>query len=552
MARRKGSGPLVRLARLALILALNVAAVYALWLTWPREAEVLADGASLGAEAAEGGPVGARGALERLARPATPPARPRAQGVLRTVETGSRSIVARWMESARELSKNKVHAGNAAVAVCVREFGVAATGEVDLGAERSLTPASNMKLVTTAAALALLGPNWNFETRFEGSGPVVDGVLEGDLVVRAAGDPLFDKDSRGDVDGLLQPLIEALEARGVRSIRGDVVLDEGAFGEPGPAPQWPPAEQFWAEYCALSGGFSANRGCLTAVVRPTAVGDLARVEVRPRGHGLEERIGVRTVSDPKLVVHVGASSGGVLVSGSMPARTPEWSDSFSAPDPVQLFGNVLCAALERGGVALGGALVRKRHPPGGAELFTLRTPLWTCLDEINADSTNSVADQVLLALGNAAVGAGTREAGARATRDALTALGVSTEGFEQADGSGLSRGNRVSARQIVALLEAVLASDATSARRYLDSLAVAGVSGTLSSRMKGSAAAGRVRAKTGFINGASSLSGFVERDDGRIFVFSILVNYPHVDGLNANCWKKMQDELCELLASVKA
>jgi PBP4 family serine-type D-alanyl-D-alanine carboxypeptidase len=563
MARRKRSGPVVRLARLALILALNVAAVYALWLTWPRDPEVFADGAPVGAlsespggalvfGAAEANDLRSSAARELVAKPAASPPRVRAQGVLRQVETGSRSIVARWIESARELSKNKVHAGNAAVAVCVREFGNAQVGEVDLGAERSLTPASNMKLVTTAAALALLGPNWNFETRFEGSGPITGGVLEGDLVVRAAGDPLFDKDSRGDVEHLLRPLLDALEARGVRSIRGDVVLDEGAFDEPDPAPQWPPAEQHWAEYCALSGGFSVNRGCLSAVVRPTKVGELARVDVFPRGHGLEERIGVRTVSDPKLVVHVGANKGGVLVSGSMPARTAEWSDAFAAPDPVLLFGHVLCSALERRGIVLQGRLLRKRHPPGGPELFTLRTPLWTYLDEINADSTNAVADQFLLALGNSAVGAGTREAGARATRDALAALGVSSEGFEQFDGSGLSRGNRVSARQIVALLEAVLASDATSKRRYLDSLAVAGVSGTLSSRMKGTRAAGRVRAKTGFINGASALSGFVEREDGRIFVFSILVNYPHVDGLNANCWKKMQDELCELLASVKA
>jgi D-alanyl-D-alanine carboxypeptidase/D-alanyl-D-alanine-endopeptidase (penicillin-binding protein 4) len=97
----------------------------------------------------------------------------------------------------------------------------------------------------------------------------------------------------------------------------------------------------------------------------------------------------------------------------------------------------------------------------------------------------------------------------------------------------------------------VVRSDPASARSYLDSLAVSGAEGTLSTRMRQGPAAGRVRAKTGFINGVSALSGFVQREDGRTFVFSVLVNYPHVDGLNSKCFKPMQDELCELLASVK-
>jgi D-alanyl-D-alanine carboxypeptidase len=94
--------------------------------------------------------------------------------------------------------------------------------------------------------------------------------------------------------------------------------------------------------------------------------------------------------------------------------------------------------------------------------------------------------------------------------------------------------------------------DAATASRYVESLATPGKSGTLDDRMTSSLTAGRVRAKTGYINGVSALSGYVERDDGRTFVFSILVNYPHTDGLHRGCWRKMQDEICELLASVKA
>ncbi len=535
----------VRLVRLGVILALNAAAAYALWLTWPRESPESAVAASerLATER--------RAPSERLRGLGQAP-RSSATGILRNVETGARAIVARWVESARELSKNKVHAGNAAVAVCVRELGQPATGEVDLGAGRSLLPASNMKLVTTAAALTLLGPAWEFRTRVEASGPIVDGVLEGDLVLRAAGDPFFDRRADGEVEARLAPLLDSLAARGVTSVRGDVVLDEGAFADPAPAEQWPAPEQHWAEYCALSGGFSINRGCLAVQVAPRGVGELASVLVRPHGHGLEERLGVRTVAEGKLIVNVGAHTGKLVASGSIPARSAVWSDAVAAPDPVLLFGHALCAALEGRGIVLQGRLTRRRHAPGGETVCVLTTPVADYLEEINTDSTNAVADQVLLALGNEVVGAGSFQAGARATKDALIALGVSADGFEQFDGSGLSRGNRVSARQIAALLESVASSDPASARAYLDSLAVAGAEGTLASRMKSGPAAGRVRAKTGFINGVSALSGFVQRDDGRTFVFSILVNYPHVDGLNANCFKPMQDELCELLASVKS
>lgn len=531
-----------RLARVTILLALNVAALYVLWSIWPR-----------GGDAP--GPDVAAAELEASLSPSIAPPRrappPRKDGPLRNAEASVRATVARWVESARELSKNKVHAGNAAIAVCVREPGRPSSGEIDLGAERSMAPASNMKLVTTAAALAALGSQWCFETRFEAQGELRDGVLIGDLVVRGGADPLFDAKARGDVDHLLAPALEELRLRGVHAIEGDLVLDEGAFAVPGPAPQWPDDDQHFTEYCALSGAFTANRGCVTARVTPSRVGEPAAVELLPRGHGLRPMFDVRTVSEGKLKISFGARGGDAIVRGVIPSSSAPWMDSFAAPDPVELFGAVLADALARRGVELKGGVRRQRHAPGGEELCVLRTPLVTYLDEINADSTNAVADQVFLAMANEAAGLGERHAGERATREALETLGVSSSGFEQIDGSGLSRGNRVSARQIVALLEAVIVSDAISGRSYLDSLAVAGRSGTLSSRMKGGPAEGRVRAKTGFINGVSALSGYVERADGRTLAFSVLVNYPHVEGLNTHCWKRMQDELCDLLASMK-
>lgn len=534
MADRRRRKPTAQAARIALIVALDAAAALALWRIWPAAApEVEASTATAVPPVAERRTVARPAALERARQS--------------RLERELQRIVDDAVEQARVASKNKVRSDNTAVAIHVRQLGAGPQGELALGSDRLMRPASNLKLITTAAALALLGSEWNFETRFEASGAIVDGVLEGDLVVRAAADPLYDPTSAGDVEHLLAPALDELRARGLRAIRGNVVLDEGHFLAPAPGPEWPDASQHWAEYCALAGGFSANRGCLDAVVTPTRVGEHARVEVFPRDHGLPESIGVRTESKGGTNVQIGAKPSGVLVKGTIGAKSDPYVGSFAHPDPVELFGRTLCGALSRKGILLQGRLLRTRGAPGGELLATLRTPLARYLAPINSDSNNAVADQVFLATANAISGAGTREAGGRATELALERLGVPTEGFAQVDGSGLSRANRVTAHQIVALIEAVLLQNEASARMYLDSLAVAGERGTLSDRMNSAPARGRVRAKTGFIGGTSALSGVAYALDGRQFVFSILVNYPNFDGLNPTVWKPMQDQICTRL-----
>ncbi len=542
MAARQRRPTASRAARLTLVALLNVAAVLVLWRIWPRD----------GVPQLEASVRAAPSSVPRAAvyAPSYPSPLPAAR--LDRLERDIRATVERWIGQATKESQGKVHQRNTAVAVHVRELGAAAGQELALGSDRAMRPASNMKLVTTAAALALLGPDWSFETRMESQGTLVDGVLQGDLVLYGVGDPLFDRESGGDVEHLLIPALDELAATGVRTIRGDVVLDEGGFLVPGPAPEWPESNQHWTEYCALSGAFSANRGCLTAHVVPTRVGEHARVSVFPRDHGLQENLGVRTEANgAKLNVQIQARASGVLVRGSLPKNSQEYVGDFAHPDPVALFGHAFCGALARRGILIQGRLRRARGTPHGQVLATLRSPLALYLAPINTDSTNAVADHVFLGAGHALFAQGTREGGARATRLALERLGVPTEGYEQVDGSGLSRSNRVTAHQIVALIDKVLSQDERSAACYRDSLAVAGETGTLSDRMERGAARGRVRAKTGFIDGTSALSGVAYALDGRVFVFSILVNYPDFGGLNPSCWKPMQDEICVELVETR-
>ena len=115
------------------------------------------------------------------------------------------------------------------------------------------------------------------------------------------------------------------------------------------------------------------------------------------------------------------------------------------------------------------------------------------------------------------------------------------------DGSGLSKANRTNTIQLVALVAAVLRTGGPMAEAFLAALPVAAESGSLKKRMVGTSAAGRVRAKTGWVNGASSLSGVATTLSGRTIVFSILISYPKVSGLNTRAWKPMQDEICTAL-----
>ena len=462
------------------------------------------------------------------------------------------SHVAKAVAEANKRSKGKVTGANTVVAVRVWD----PAGDRELvarQADRALRPASNMKLVTSAAALVALGASGEFETRFDTTAELAGGVLQGDLVVHAGGDPLYDPAAEGEVRQLLAPVVAQLREAGVREITGDLILDQGSYLDPGPAPGWPPSNQYWQEHCALSGGFSANGGCLTAVVRAGKNGAEAFSEVRPRENGLKRIGSVKTVSaKARLDIAVGATAAKATLRGSIPSSVDRWSSRFAHPDPVGLFGTCLRDALEAGGIRVRGAVLQRRGLPNGRMLALLRTPIADTLAPINAESNNAVADQLFLMLGDRVAGAGTREGGRRATEAALKRLGVSITGLEQVDGSGLSREDRVTARQLTALLDGVLELDPATRDAFVDSLAVAGKSGSLEKRMRGTTAQGRVFAKTGWIRGTSALAGYADTPGGRRLAFSILVDYPDVSGLNTHAWKPMQDAICVELCEWKS
>ena len=471
---------------------------------------------------------------------------PEASSLDDALQSDLESIIGRWFQTASTKSRGKLKGPDTQISVHVRELSDNSTLASVMG-DRILRPASNLKVATSAAGLVLLGAQGQYETAFETKGPIKAGTLQGDLIVHAGGDPLVRDGSQGATEARLDEVAAALQAAGIRRISGDLVLNEGSFLEPGVGPSWPSSNQHWDDYCALAAGLTVNAGVLVAEVTPRPTGEKASIAVHPSPHGLSKNYGVTMVRGKLNDVRVGATAAKVTVNGKLGSNTGVIVSDFSHPDPVGLFGSVLKDRLKRSGITIDGKTIKRRGPPPkGEPLFVLRSPVADSLVPINTHSNNGVADQLFFTLGHRLGGGGSRKGAAAAIGLAFEALGIDPAGHHQVDGSGLSRDNRISPVQLTGLLQAVLfgllQSDPLS-RRYLESLAVAGQSGTLSTRFRSTPAAGQVFAKTGFIDGTSSLSGIAISPAGRGLVFSIIVNYPNVPGLNTSAWKPMQDEM---------
>ncbi len=421
---------------------------------------------------------------------------------------------------------------------------------VSYGSDVAMIPASNLKVVTAGAALLGLGLDADFETAFEAVGRIDGGRLEGDLIVRAGADPMHRREGDGSLDPWFDALASALRRAGIESISGDIVLDHGPFVPLGTGPEWPDSRQHWQQYCGLASGFSANGGAYRVTVSSSAKS--ARVILRPRNHGLPRRGNVE-VGGKENSLRVGANGGRVTVGGQVPAKFGPFVKEFRHPDPDRLFASALRGALADRGIRFGRVVLPTEESSAradrGATVHVMRSPVRSVLEAVLGDSNNPVADQLFALIGGRLASDGTREGSARAIRRILVENDIDVTGLVQVEGSGLSRANRLTARTLCDV-HAAVAADPELSPVYVDALLRSGVDEKLGNRMVGTAAEGRVVAKTGWIGGASSFSGLVlDDEDSPRLAFAILVSYPRVAGLNTKAWKPMQDELCALFAS---
>jgi D-alanyl-D-alanine carboxypeptidase/D-alanyl-D-alanine-endopeptidase (penicillin-binding protein 4) len=389
----------------------------------------------------------------------------------------------------------------------------------------TLMPASTQKVLTAVAALSVFGPAHRFVTEVRASRPIgADGSV-GDLFL-AGGDPALTSEQ-------WWRLAADLRALGLREVRGDLVLDDGLFDEERWHPSWAPvtARAYHAPVSPLAANFGAFR---VRVAPGTAPGAPVSASIDPPVPYLmlasEARTGKAKSKSTLAVERTGvAGAERVRVSGALPAGTPPDDVWRSVSDPLGYAAAVLRFQLEANGIRVAGGVRRGAAAPEASLLLAFEgMPLHDIASLFLKYSNNFIAECMLkwLALGPAPAPdapPASWAAGAEALRARLAGLGVPLGASRIVDGSGLSRSNRVSARVLVeALRRGEAAFDL--GPELLAGLPIAGLDGTLERRAE--QARGRVRAKTGSLDGVTSLAGFARSERGRDLVFAVIVNAP--------------------------
>jgi D-alanyl-D-alanine carboxypeptidase/D-alanyl-D-alanine-endopeptidase (penicillin-binding protein 4) len=403
-------------------------------------------------------------------------------------------------------------------------------------AQQYFIPASSTKLLTTAAALVQLGTDYRIRTPvyITGKAPVVDR-----LRLVGKGDPSL---TTADLDNLAQEL----KAQGIQQIN-ELVIEDAYFPPPAIVPSWE-WEDVHAYYGVGVNSAILNENAFVLTLLPQNVGEpvqliwndfLAAVQWR-----FENTAITASPETPYGVTLTGELGEPVFkITGELAADAGEDVWGLAVRDPGRYFLETLRLSLLRQGISvMRGTVTTTQQPPTTAFTVVESPPLVDLVTKTNLESNNLYAEALLRTLGKEA----NEIAGTKAREAVLTALGVNPNSHDLEDGSGLSRHNLMSPNTLVQTLQGIAASPVGDIFR--GTLPVAGESGTLQGRFQGTAATGRVQAKTGTMTGVSALSGYVDPVAFDPLVFSILLNQSEQSGSRQ---QEALDEIVNLLVQVK-
>lgn len=386
--------------------------------------------------------------------------------------------------------------------------------------------ASNTKLFTTAAALDALGPGYFFETRLLLRGELQAGVLQGDLGVVGAGDPLISgRDYDGDSYGAFRPWARALRERGVRKVTGNLYLAHGLFKGPQIHPDWP-RDQLTQWYEAPVDALSFNDNCILVRVSPGAgAGRPARVETVPPVplFRVDNTATTRSKGRGSLIINRAGTL--ITVKGSIRQSSGPFETWVTVPDPLLYFGSALKDALAQEGVEVEGHIHPVERLPGEVwqRVAVHRSDLLSAIRVTNKRSQNFFAESLAKKIGAGRCGTGSWEEGVRAISEFLVSIGIPRGSFTMADGSGMSRYNRFAPRHLTILLRHMFFHPL--GREFAQSLPYSGEDmGSWKRRLAIPPYRGNVFAKTGTLSGVSTLSGYAKAVSGKSYAFSILIN----------------------------
>jgi D-alanyl-D-alanine carboxypeptidase/D-alanyl-D-alanine-endopeptidase (penicillin-binding protein 4) len=419
------------------------------------------------------------------------------------------------------------------------------------GEKTPLNAASNVKIVTTAAALSLLGPEYRWRTTLSVAAPPTGaalgpgGEINGDLVLHGGGDPTLTVED-------LAAMVADLMALGVHKVHGALVVDDGFFDASTVGPAYDQKTESTASR-APSSAASLSFNVVSVTVIPAAVaGAPARVTVEPASPYIAVSGSVVTAAEGPATPAVDTRDDGgtrtrVFVSGRVRLGSEPRTFYRRVVHPALFTGQTLRQILERRGIIIEKPTrVAAVSPQGQRVLSTHESaPLAVVIQDLNKRSNNFMAEQVVRTLG-AEIGGrpGTWAKGLEAVGRYLAGIGLARGSYTMTNGSGLYDSNHFSPEQITTVLRAASRDFRVSAE-FLSSLAVAGTDGTIAHRMAGTLAERYVRAKTGTLASVSCLSGFAGSPGHVPLVFSILMN----DIPNAAEARRAQDRVAEILVA---
>jgi D-alanyl-D-alanine carboxypeptidase/D-alanyl-D-alanine-endopeptidase (penicillin-binding protein 4) len=393
----------------------------------------------------------------------------------------------------------------------------------EIRSKRLFIPASNAKVLTTAAALKYLGSNYRFSTGIYTDGILENETLKGNLYIKGSGDPKL-------VTEQLWLMVNELRNLPIKKIKGNIIADDSFFDDRKRIKTWiknPGAQAYEAPLGALSFNFNTVK----VYVSPgKKVGDRPVIVIEPENEYIKLENNAQTLRTGKrrrlIVNRVDKEDHDLItVSGGINLGQPRAQYFLNITDPTQYALNVFKSYIELSGIKFSGQLQQGKLPENAVELYMHEgEPLALALRGLNKFSNNFVAEQILKTIGGEHLGLpGSTKKGLRVFEEYMTQLGYGPDQYSIHDGSGLSRQNRLSPEIIVDILRNVK-DDLSIYPEFVTALGVMGVDGNVKNRMRKVASSSKARVKTGTLNFVSALSGFFQSKEGELFAFSILMN----------------------------
>jgi len=449
-------------------------------------------------------------------------------------------------------------------------------------ANKFVRPASNMKLYTVAAALDRLTPDYHFITSVYAKEKPDKDTIKGDLIIYGRGDPsIAARFNNGDYFKGINDLADRITAAGVKHVKGDLVGDESYFYGAALGSGWEWEDLTWS-YGAPVSALTINDNAIDLIVKAgDKVGAPVVITTGPPVTFMTISNRATTsaaTSKSDLNIYRGLGANTLEITGSVPLGTTGFNGSVAIPDPALAFVTMLRDALTKRGVKIDGRLRKIDARSGGSivpsgllalaqltdapqqpkpiEITSLQSPPFSVIAAHTLKPSQNLYTEIILRtlgevptidqkqIGTTGLDHTNEEAGLGVVRDFLRLAGAGDNDLALNDGSGLSRNDMITANATVQLL--TFMSRHKYFAQFRDALPIAGVDGTLRTRMKGTPAEGNLRAKTGSLSSVASLSGYVTSASGEHLVFSMMLNnYPDAGALR----RDSIDAIAILLAS---